>query len=87
MSLPAKKAIEIDENITHYIYKMLSHESILKYDETKCVECGFCPLYDSVILSGLPELYHSSVGNYEAYLLIIQHRQYFSVLSFTAAMG
>jgi len=42
MSLPAKKAIEIDENITHYVYKMLSHESILKYDESKCLQCGFC---------------------------------------------
>jgi Fe-S-cluster-containing hydrogenase component 2 len=42
MSLPVKKAIEIDENITHYIYKMLNHESILKYDENKCLECGFC---------------------------------------------
>ena len=30
MSLPAKKAIEIDKNITHYIYKMLNHEMILK---------------------------------------------------------
>jgi len=42
MSLPAKKAIEIDKNITHYIYKMLNHEMILKYDESKCIECGFC---------------------------------------------
>lgn len=42
MSLPAKKAINIDENITHYVYKMLNHESILKYDESKCIECGFC---------------------------------------------
>ncbi|MFW9876868.1 MAG: 4Fe-4S dicluster domain-containing protein [Candidatus Thorarchaeota archaeon] len=42
MSLPSKKAIEIDENITHYQYKMLNHEMVLKYDESKCVECGFC---------------------------------------------
>ncbi len=42
MSLPAKKAIEIDKNVTHYIYKMLNHEMILKYDESKCIECGFC---------------------------------------------
>ena len=42
MSLPAKKAIEIDENITHFIHKMLNHEMILKYDESKCLECGFC---------------------------------------------
>ena len=42
MSLPAKKTIEIDENITHYAYKMLNHEMILKYDESKCLECGFC---------------------------------------------
>ena len=42
MSLPAKKTIEIDENITHYAYLMLNHEMILKYDESKCLECGFC---------------------------------------------
>ncbi|MFX1374235.1 MAG: 4Fe-4S dicluster domain-containing protein [Promethearchaeota archaeon] len=42
MSLPSKKAIQIDENITNYQYKMLNHEMVLKYDETKCVECGFC---------------------------------------------
>jgi len=42
MSLPAKKAIEIDENITHYVYKMLNHEMILKYDESKCIGCLFC---------------------------------------------
>jgi Fe-S-cluster-containing hydrogenase component 2 len=42
MSLPAKKAIEVDDNITHYSYKMLNHESILKYDESLCLECGFC---------------------------------------------
>ena len=42
MSLPAKKAIQIDDSITHYVYKMLNHEMILKYDESKCIECGFC---------------------------------------------
>ncbi|TXT65115.1 MAG: 4Fe-4S ferredoxin, iron-sulfur binding protein [Promethearchaeota archaeon] len=42
MSLPAKKTIEVDENVTHYVYKMLNHEMILEYDESKCVECGFC---------------------------------------------
>ena len=34
MSLPSKKAIQVDENITHYQYKMLNHEMILKYDES-----------------------------------------------------
>ncbi|MBD3196861.1 MAG: 4Fe-4S dicluster domain-containing protein [Candidatus Lokiarchaeota archaeon] len=29
-------------DITKYVYKMLNHEMILEYDETKCVECGFC---------------------------------------------
>ncbi len=42
MSLPAKKAIQVDDSITHYVYKMLNHEMILKYDESKCIECGFC---------------------------------------------
>ena len=42
MSLPSKKAIKIDENITNYEYKMLSHDMYLKYDESLCVECGFC---------------------------------------------
>ncbi|MBD3212878.1 MAG: 4Fe-4S dicluster domain-containing protein [Candidatus Lokiarchaeota archaeon] len=42
MSLPAKKTIEVDEDVTHYVYKMLNHEMILEYDESKCVECGFC---------------------------------------------
>ncbi|MHA2283150.1 MAG: 4Fe-4S dicluster domain-containing protein [Promethearchaeota archaeon] len=42
MSLPSKKAIEIDENITNYEFKLLDQTQILKYDEAKCLECGFC---------------------------------------------
>ncbi|MFX1274973.1 MAG: 4Fe-4S dicluster domain-containing protein [Promethearchaeota archaeon] len=42
MSLPSKKAIQVDENITDYEYKMLNHDMILRYDESKCIECGFC---------------------------------------------
>ncbi|MHA1466994.1 MAG: 4Fe-4S binding protein, partial [Promethearchaeota archaeon] len=42
MSLPSKKAIQVDENITDYEYKMLSHEMVLRYDESKCLDCGFC---------------------------------------------
>jgi len=41
MSLPSKKAIR-EGNITDYEYKMLSHVMVLKYDEEKCIECGFC---------------------------------------------
>jgi 4Fe-4S ferredoxin len=41
MSLPAKK-VEEEGDITKYIYKMLNHEMVLQYDETKCVDCGFC---------------------------------------------
>jgi NAD-dependent dihydropyrimidine dehydrogenase PreA subunit len=42
LSLPAKKSIQVDENTTDYVYKMLSHEMILRYHEDKCIECGFC---------------------------------------------
>jgi len=42
MSLPSRKAIEIDENITHYEFKLLDQTQVLKYDESKCVECGYC---------------------------------------------
>ncbi|MHA1803997.1 MAG: 4Fe-4S dicluster domain-containing protein [Promethearchaeota archaeon] len=42
MSLPSKKAIQVDENITDYQYKMLNLEMVLRYDDTKCLECGFC---------------------------------------------
>ena len=66
MSLPAKKSIEIDENITHYVYKMLSHESILKYDETKCVECGFCHRVCPVTISIYDEpLKRTAIGTPE----------------------
>ena len=66
MSLPAKKAIEIDENITHYVYKMLSHESILKYDESKCVECGFCHRVCPVTISIYDEpLKRTAIGTPE----------------------
>jgi NAD-dependent dihydropyrimidine dehydrogenase PreA subunit len=51
MSLPKKEAIQIDENITHYVHKMLNHEMILKYDESKCVECGFCTRVCPVTIS------------------------------------
>jgi len=42
LSLPSKKAIQVDENITDYEYKMLNHDMILRYDGSKCIECGFC---------------------------------------------
>ncbi len=42
MSLPAKKALKASETITHYEYRMLNHDMVLKYDDSKCVECGFC---------------------------------------------
>jgi ferredoxin len=42
MSLPSKKAIQVDENITDYEFKMLNHVMVLRYDESKCLECGFC---------------------------------------------
>ncbi len=57
MSLPSKKAIQVDENITHYQYKMLNHEMILKYDESKCVECGFCHRVCPVTVSIYDEPY------------------------------
>ena len=42
MSLPSKKTIQMDENITDYEYKMLNLDLILRYDESKCVQCQFC---------------------------------------------
>ncbi len=57
MSLPAKKAIEIDENITHYVHKMLNHEMVLKYEENKCVECGFCHRVCPITFSIYDEAY------------------------------
>ncbi len=42
MSLPSKKTVEVDENITEYVYKMLNHEMVLRYDKSKCVSCNFC---------------------------------------------
>jgi len=51
MSLPKKEAVQVDENITHYVYKMLNHEMILKYDESKCIQCGFCQRVCPVTIS------------------------------------
>jgi len=42
VSLPSKKAIQVDDNTVSYEYKMLSHKMSLIYHEDKCVECGFC---------------------------------------------
>lgn len=42
LSLPSKKVIKVDKNIIDYEYKMLNHDMILRYDESKCIECGFC---------------------------------------------
>ena len=42
MSLPSKKAIQVDDNTVDYEYKMLNHVMVLRYHEDKCVECGFC---------------------------------------------
>jgi len=42
MSLPSKKAIQVDDNTVNYEYKMLNHVMSLVYHEDKCIECGFC---------------------------------------------
>ena len=42
MSLPVKKAVRVDENTIDYVYRMLNHESVLRYHADKCVECGYC---------------------------------------------
>ncbi len=42
MSLPSKKAIQVDENTIEYEYRMLNHDMKLVYHEDRCVECGFC---------------------------------------------
>ncbi|KKN12915.1 hypothetical protein LCGC14_1011720 [marine sediment metagenome] len=57
MSLPSKKAIQVDDNTVDYEYKMLNHVMVLRYHEDKCVECGFChrvcpvtvSIYDEVL--------------------------------------
>ena len=51
MSLPSKKAIQVDENTTDYQYKMLNHVMELRYHEDKCVECGFCQRVCPVTIS------------------------------------
>ncbi|MFW9828681.1 MAG: 4Fe-4S dicluster domain-containing protein [Candidatus Thorarchaeota archaeon] len=57
MSLPSKKAIQVDENITDYQFKMLNHEMVLRYDESKCLECGFCHRVCPVTVSVYDEVY------------------------------
>ncbi|MBY9007850.1 MAG: 4Fe-4S binding protein [Candidatus Lokiarchaeota archaeon] len=57
MSLPSKKTIEIDENITHYVHKMLNHEMVLKYEDSKCVQCSFCHRVCPVTISIYDEIY------------------------------
>jgi len=57
MSLPSKKAIKVDENITDYQFKMLNHVMVLKYDESKCLECGFCHRVCPVTVSIYDEVY------------------------------
>jgi Fe-S-cluster-containing hydrogenase component 2 len=42
MSLPSKKALQVDENTVDYEYKMLNHVMVLRYHEDRCIECGFC---------------------------------------------
>lgn len=50
MSLPSKKAVK-NGNITDYTYKMLNHDMVLRYDESKCIECGFCSRVCPVTIS------------------------------------
>jgi Fe-S-cluster-containing hydrogenase component 2 len=56
MSLPSKKTIQVDENITDYEYRMLNHDMVLRYDESKCVECQFCHMVCPVTTSIYDEL-------------------------------
>ena len=66
MSLPSKKAIQVDEQNTVYEYRLLNHDMQLVYHDDKCVECGFChrvcpvtvSIYDEVLKKtaiGTPE--------------------------------
>ena len=66
MSLPAKKAIEIDENTTQYLHKMLNHEMVLEYNESKCVMCGFCHRVCPITISIYDEVYkRTAIGTPE----------------------
>jgi len=66
MRLPSKKAIQVDENNTDYEYKMLNHDSVLRYDESKCVECGFCHRVCPVTVSIYDEVYkRTAIGTPE----------------------
>jgi Fe-S-cluster-containing hydrogenase component 2 len=66
MSLPSKKAIQVDENITDYQFKMLNHEMVLKYDESKCLECGFCHRVCPITVSVYDEVYkRTAIGTPE----------------------
>jgi len=56
MSLPSKKAIQVDDNTVDYEYKMLNHVMVLRYHEDKCVECGFCHRVCPVTVSIYDEL-------------------------------
>jgi Fe-S-cluster-containing hydrogenase component 2 len=42
MSLPSKKAIQVDENTVDYEFRLLDMDMVLRYHEDKCIECGFC---------------------------------------------
>ena len=66
MSLPSKKAIQVDDQTTIYEYRLLNHDMQLVYHEDKCIECGFChrvcpvtvSIYDEVLKKtaiGTPE--------------------------------
>ena len=57
MSLPSKKAIQVDENTTKYVYRMLNHEMELIFHEDKCLECGFCHRVCPVTVSIRDEIY------------------------------
>ncbi|MFX1236618.1 MAG: 4Fe-4S binding protein [Promethearchaeota archaeon] len=57
MSLPSKKTIKQGEFLTNYEYRMLNHDMVLKYDESKCIECGFCHRVCPVTVSIYDEVY------------------------------
>ena len=62
MLFPIIKTVKLDENVTNYEYHMLNRDLILHYDNSKCIDCGFCHRVCPITIYKGVELKKTAIG-------------------------
>jgi Fe-S-cluster-containing hydrogenase component 2 len=62
MLFPIIKTVKLNENLTNYELHMLNRDLILHYDNSKCIDCGFCHRVCPITIYKGVELKKTAIG-------------------------